>query len=127
MATDEVRIEGLRAILDEVPGDGCGWELVLLSEPGALETAQLEVVLVDARATGHLLELLRNFRRLRPQVVLDCLLGRYNFLSCPWSESILDHAFADPLLFAGPISALFLVSWQPLGSNVHLTICCMAW
>jgi DNA-binding NarL/FixJ family response regulator len=66
VATDEVRIAGLRAVLT----DGSGSELVLLSEPRALETIGLELVLVDSSATDHLLELLTSFRRLRPRIRL---------------------------------------------------------
>jgi DNA-binding NarL/FixJ family response regulator len=66
VATDEVRIAGLRAVL----GDHSGRELVLLSEPGALETIGLDLVLVDSSATDHLLELLTSFRRLRPKIRL---------------------------------------------------------
>lgn len=66
VATDEVRIAGLRSVLT----DDCGRELVLLSEPGALETAGLQMVLVDSSSTSHLLELLASFRRLRPKIRL---------------------------------------------------------
>jgi DNA-binding NarL/FixJ family response regulator len=66
VATDELRIAGLRAVLS----DGAGMELVMLSEPRALETAGLELVLIDALATDHLLGLLASFRRLRPRIRL---------------------------------------------------------
>jgi DNA-binding NarL/FixJ family response regulator len=66
VATDELRIAGLRALLT----DGCERELVMLSEPGALETIGLELVMVDSSATEHLLELLASFRRLRPRIRL---------------------------------------------------------
>lgn len=66
VATDEVRIAGLCVVL----GDGAACRLVLLSNPGALEDAALDLVLVDSSATGHLLELLANFRRLRPNLRL---------------------------------------------------------
>jgi len=77
VATDEVLIAGLRAVLGEPPG----WELVVLSEPGALETARLELVLIDAGATDHLLELVSNFRRLRPRIRL-LVLGSFEETRC---------------------------------------------
>jgi DNA-binding NarL/FixJ family response regulator len=75
VATHELRIAGLRSVLS----DGAGMEIVLLSEPGALETARLELVLVDASSTDHLLELLASFRRLRPRIRLIVLGGTTDF------------------------------------------------
>jgi DNA-binding NarL/FixJ family response regulator len=66
VATDEVRIAGLRAVLTDQDGK----ELVLLSEPRALEMAQLDLVLIDTSATEHVVELVSSFRRLRPRVRL---------------------------------------------------------
>ena len=71
VATDEVRIAGLRAVVT----DTSGRELVLLSEPGSLETSGLELVLVDSSSTEHLLELLASFRALRPKIRLLVLGG----------------------------------------------------
>jgi DNA-binding NarL/FixJ family response regulator len=75
VATDELRIAGLRSVLS----DGGGMEIVLLSEPRALETARLEVVLVDASSTDHLVELLTSFRRLRPRIRLIVMGGGSDF------------------------------------------------
>jgi DNA-binding NarL/FixJ family response regulator len=71
VAIDEVRIAGLRAILT----DGLGREVTVLSEPRAVESSILELVLIDAAATEHLLELLGSFRRLRPRIRLLVLGG----------------------------------------------------
>jgi DNA-binding NarL/FixJ family response regulator len=71
VATDEVRIAGLRSLLS----DGGAMELVHLSEPGVLEMAGLRLVVIDAAATEHLLELLASFRRLRPLIRLLVLGG----------------------------------------------------
>jgi DNA-binding NarL/FixJ family response regulator len=66
VATDEVRIEGLRSVLT----DGAGHELMLLAEPGALGAMGIELVLVDSSAVDHLLELLASFRTMRPNLRL---------------------------------------------------------
>jgi DNA-binding NarL/FixJ family response regulator len=71
VVTDEVRLAGLRAVLS----DGAAVELVQLSDPGALEMASLQLVVIDAAATSHLLELLASFRRLRPLIRLLVLGG----------------------------------------------------
>jgi DNA-binding NarL/FixJ family response regulator len=71
VAIDEVRIAGLRAVLT----DGLGRELTILSEPRSIESSDLGLVLVDASATEHLLELLASFRRLRPRIKLLVLGG----------------------------------------------------
>jgi DNA-binding NarL/FixJ family response regulator len=71
VAIDEVRIAGLRAVLT----DGLGRELTILSEPRSIESSNLGLVLVDASATEHLLELLASFRRLRPRIKLLVLGG----------------------------------------------------
>ena len=66
VATDELRIAGLRALL----ADDSSREIIVLSEPRALETLGLELVLIDCSATDHLPELLATFRRLRPRIRL---------------------------------------------------------
>ena len=66
VATDALRVAGLEAILaDEV-------EVVLLAEGAALET-EIDMVLIDASATDHLIELLGLFRQSRPEVKLIVL------------------------------------------------------
>jgi DNA-binding NarL/FixJ family response regulator len=62
VGTDELRVAGLRALLED---DG-RFRVGLVGEPKALDQANLEVVIVDAGATLHLFELLAEFRRLRP-------------------------------------------------------------
>ena len=58
VATGEVRIEGLAAVLA-----GLGeLSLVLMSEPDSFGTAGLDLVLVDATTTPHFVELLASFR-----------------------------------------------------------------
>lgn len=71
VATDELRIAGLRTILSGVSKA----DLVVLSTPRALETAGLELVLIDVSATRHLLGLVASFRRLRPKIRLLVLGG----------------------------------------------------
>jgi DNA-binding NarL/FixJ family response regulator len=66
VATDEIRIAGLRAVLT----DGFGSELVLLSEPNSLDMMAFDLVLVDSSATDHLLELVASFRSMRPKIRL---------------------------------------------------------
>jgi DNA-binding NarL/FixJ family response regulator len=66
VATDEVRIAGLRALLT----DGSGRELVLLSQPRSFLSMGLDLVLVDSSATDHLQELLASFRSMRPRIRL---------------------------------------------------------
>jgi DNA-binding NarL/FixJ family response regulator len=66
VASDEVRIAGLIALL----APHAGAEVLLMSEPGALEADGLDVVIVDASATRHILQLLDSFRRLRPHLRL---------------------------------------------------------
>jgi len=74
VATDPLRILGLRAVLDQEPVNGLGGvEVVPLSAPRALSTRGLAVVLVDADATPFLLELLASFRRMRPELRLIVL------------------------------------------------------
>lgn len=74
VATDPLRILGLRTILDEEPvNGGGGTEVVPLSAPRALGTRGLAVVIIDADATPFLLELLASFRRMRPELRLIVL------------------------------------------------------
>jgi DNA-binding NarL/FixJ family response regulator len=69
VATDALRIMGLRAIL----GDGEECELVLLSPPVPTESAGIEMALIDTPAGGDALELLMAFRRLRPHLAVIVL------------------------------------------------------
>ena len=74
VATDEVRIEGLRALLEAAEAQP-RYELVLLAEPGALDAERLNLALIDAGSTDHLFELLATFRRLRPRIRLVVISG----------------------------------------------------
>lgn len=69
VATDPLRVLGLRAIFSE----GEPLEVVHLSVPGALKDASVSLVLIDAQCTDHLLELISTFRKVRPQVKLIVL------------------------------------------------------
>jgi len=74
VATDPLRILGLRAVLDQEPVNGSGGvEVVPLSAPRALGTRGLAVVLIDADVTPFLIELLASFRRMRPELRLIVL------------------------------------------------------
>ena len=64
IATDALRIMGLRAIL----GDGEVCEIVQLSPPMSAASAGLDLALVDSPSDGDVLELVVTFRRLRPQL-----------------------------------------------------------
>src|ERR1035437_7869510 len=66
VATDPLRVHGLKAILPQ-------FEVVPLSAPGALDDANLSLVLVDAECTSHLFELIATFRHIRPQLKLIVL------------------------------------------------------
>ncbi len=74
VATDEVRIAGIRDVLSrgcaEDGGSAGSYEVVVLARPGTLETAGPDLVLIDAAATEHLFELLETFRRMRPRIRL---------------------------------------------------------
>jgi DNA-binding NarL/FixJ family response regulator len=48
-------------------------EIVHLSVPGALNDANLSLVLIDAECTDHLFELIATFRQVRPQLRLIVL------------------------------------------------------
>jgi DNA-binding NarL/FixJ family response regulator len=69
VATDPLRVLGLKAIFDEV----MQLEIVHLSVPGALDDANLSLVLIDAECTDHLFELMATFRQVRPQLRLIVL------------------------------------------------------
>jgi DNA-binding NarL/FixJ family response regulator len=69
VATDPLRILGLKAIFDE----GIQLEIVHLSVPGILDDANLSLVLIDAECTDHLFELIATFRQVRPQLKLIVL------------------------------------------------------
>ena len=69
VATDPLRIVGLKAIFREA----MQLEIVHLSVPGALDDANLSLVLIDAECTDHLFELISTFRQVRPQLKLIVL------------------------------------------------------
>jgi DNA-binding NarL/FixJ family response regulator len=69
VATDPLRVLGLKAIFCEV----MQLEMVHLSVPGALDDANLSLVLIDAECTDHLFELIATFRQVRPQLRLIVL------------------------------------------------------
>lgn len=63
VATDPLRIDGLRALLPES-------EIIPLSRPDAPEDEDLSMVVVDSSCTSHLFELLATFRHIRPRLRL---------------------------------------------------------
>ncbi len=69
VATDPLRVLGLKAIFRE----GMQIEIVHLSIPGALDDADLCLVLIDADCTPHLFELIATFRQVHPQLKLIVL------------------------------------------------------
>ena len=69
VATDPLRVFGLKAILSEA----MQLEIVHLSVPGLLDDANLSLVLIDAGCTDHLFELIATFRQVRPQLKLIVL------------------------------------------------------
>jgi DNA-binding NarL/FixJ family response regulator len=69
VATDPLRVLGLKAIFGEV----MQLEIVQLSVPGALDDDGLSLVLIDAECTNHLLELIATFRQVRPRIKLIIL------------------------------------------------------
>jgi DNA-binding NarL/FixJ family response regulator len=69
VATDPLRVLGLKAIFSEA----MQLEIVHLSVPGALDDANLSLVLIDAECTDHLFELVATFRQVRPQLRLIVL------------------------------------------------------
>lgn len=68
VATDPLRVEGLRVILEGTP-----FEVVPLSVPGALDDANLALVLIDSECTGHPMQLISTFRQTRPRLKLIVL------------------------------------------------------
>lgn len=69
VATDPLRIAGLKAIFADLPS----LEVLPLSIPGALDDADLSLVIVDSGCTAHLFELIAAFRKARPQLRLVVL------------------------------------------------------
>jgi DNA-binding NarL/FixJ family response regulator len=69
VATDQLRVLGLKAIFSEA----MQLEIVHLSIPGALDDANLSLVLIDAECTTHLFELIATFRQVRPVLNLIVL------------------------------------------------------
>jgi DNA-binding NarL/FixJ family response regulator len=69
VATDPLRVLGLKVIFSE----SMQTEIVHLSIPGALDDANLCLVLIDAECTTHLLELIATFRKVRPSLNLIVL------------------------------------------------------
>lgn len=69
MATDALRIMGLRSIL----GDGEECEIVPLADKVSSATEGLELALLDSPADGEVLELVQTFRRHRPGLAVIVL------------------------------------------------------
>ncbi|HEV2647563.1 MAG TPA: response regulator transcription factor [Acidobacteriaceae bacterium] len=69
VATDPLRVLGLKVIFSE----SMQTEIVHLSIPGALDDANLCLVLIDAECTTHLMELIATFRKVRPALNLIVL------------------------------------------------------
>ena len=69
VATDQLRLLGLKVIFSE----SMQTEIVPLSIPGALDDANLCLVLIDAECTTHLLELISTFRKVRASLNLIVL------------------------------------------------------
>lgn len=69
VATDPLRVVGLKAIFAELSG----LEIVPLSIPGALNDAELSLIIVDSGCTTHLFELIAAFRKARPKLKLVVL------------------------------------------------------
>jgi len=69
VATDQLRVLGLKAIFSEA----MQLDIVHLSIPGALDDANLSLVLIDAECTTHLFELIATFRQVRPLLNLIVL------------------------------------------------------
>jgi DNA-binding NarL/FixJ family response regulator len=69
VATDPLRIAGLTAIFADLPA----LEIVSFSIPGALNDADLSLVIVDSGCTPHLFELIGAFHKARPQLRLVVL------------------------------------------------------
>ena len=69
VATDPLRVLGLKAIFSEA----MQLEIVHLSVPGALDDANLCLVVIDAECTTHLFELIATFRKVHPLLKLIVL------------------------------------------------------
>jgi DNA-binding NarL/FixJ family response regulator len=69
VATDPLRVLGLQTIFSEA----MQIEIVSLSVPGALDDANLSLVLIDAGCTPHLFELIATFRQTHPLLKLIVL------------------------------------------------------
>jgi DNA-binding NarL/FixJ family response regulator len=69
VATDPLRVIGLKAIFADIPG----LDIVPLSIPGALDDAELSLVIVDADCSSHLFDLIGAFRKARPRLKLVVL------------------------------------------------------
>src|SRR5215469_14390112 len=69
VSIDPLRVVGLKAIFADVRGI----EIVPLSIPGALDDAELSLVIVDSGCTTHLFELIGAFRKARPKLKLVVL------------------------------------------------------
>jgi DNA-binding NarL/FixJ family response regulator len=63
VATDPLRVLGLKAIFRDV----LQLEIVHLSIPGALNDANLGLILIDAECTPYLFELMATFRQVHPK------------------------------------------------------------
>ncbi len=106
VSTDPLRVVGLKTILEEGDETAGMVEVIALSQPSALQTDGLEVVLIDAGATEFLLQLIMGFRRDRPKLRLLVLgpasddhfveqvivAGARGFLSYTASESEIKQA-----------------------------------
>jgi DNA-binding NarL/FixJ family response regulator len=73
LATDPLRIMGLQTIFSDDAARFQPVEIVSLSEPGALDTLGVSLILIDAACTDHIFELLTTFRRTRPNLRLIVL------------------------------------------------------
>jgi len=103
VATDELFIEGLIALLTQPSG----WEIVILAEPKTLVAQFLELVLIDVAATDHILELVTSFRRLRPNLRLLVIGGPTN------------EGFMEQVILAG---ARGVLSYQATEADLRLAL-----
>ena len=97
VATDPLRVLGLKAIFS----DALQLEIVHLSIPGALDDADLCLVLIDAECTTHLFELIATFRKVHPQLKL-IVLGNDS-----------DPEYIERVIGAGAKGYLSLTAQQP--------------
>ncbi len=121
VASDEVRIAGLIALLAP-EGDA---ELLLMSEPGALEADGLDLVLVDATATQHVLELLDSFRRLRPKLRVMVMTRTEDLSSLAaliWhgARGVLNHTASEAELREAVALVREGFIWAPMKVLSHL-------